>query len=312
MLFASFNSPARPDDPMPMDGIHAIVGDAIITVQQVRLFMGPSEDLLIRQYGNRNDFSSRWNNLFAESATVLIRRQLILQDFKTSGFKLPESIIDEIVQDRIKQQFSDRAQFTKQLQQRGQTYEAYRKDVRDQLIESEMSRKYVPDPVISPHKIDVYYQEHLKDYFVGDQVNLRMIVRNKAPGDTSDATRKMMQEIQAQIKAGAAFAQMAEIYSEGSLRSQGGLTGWQEVSAMSNKPLVDALKTLKPGGYSDIIDTPTGCYLLLLEESRPAHNKPLSEVRDEIEGKLRRFERARMDEKWISRLKKKTLVRILG
>ena len=49
----------------------------------------------------------------------------------------------------------------------------------------------------------------------------------------------------------------------------------------------------------------------MVEDFRPAHVKPVTEVRDEIEMLLRTQERNRLKEKWISRLKKKALVRYI-
>ena len=291
-----------------VNGIQAIVGDAVITFQQVRQFAAAGEEFLVRNYANKPEFRQKQMELINDSLKALVRRQLILQDFNASGFKLPESIIDEIVQDKIKQQYTDRLQFNKYLQRRGITFDTFRKETRDQLVESEMTRKYVPDPIISPHKVELYYQEHLSDFKVGDQVKLRMIKRDQPAGETPGSARRMLQEILTLLKDGAAFGQLAEVYSDGSLRSQGGLTGWQDISAI-NKPLADAVLKMNPGAYSEIIETPEACYLVLLEDKKAAHNQPLNEVREGIEGRLKRIERQRVDDKWIRRLQTKTWVR---
>ena len=60
---------------------------------------------------------------------------------------------------------------------------------------------------------------------------------------------------------------------------------------------------------SDIIETPEACYLMLVEQKRPAHVKPLSEVRDDIEATLRTQEQSRLEKQWIGELKKKTFIR---
>ncbi len=294
-----------------VNGIQAIVGDAIITFQQVQLFAAPGLDFLDRQYRNRPEYRQKQLELINDSLKALVRRQLILQDFNASGFNLPESIIDEIVQDKIKQQYNDRLQFNKYLQRRGITFDTFRKEVRDQLVETEMTRKFVPDPIISPHKVELFYQEHLSEFRVGDQVKLRMISRNQPAGEAPGMARRMTEEILSQLRDGASFAQMAEVYSEGSLRSQGGLTGWQDTSAIT-KPLQDAVLKLKPGAYSEVIETPDTCYLVFLEDKKPAHDQPLSEVRENIEGRLKRQERTRLDDKWIKRLQAKTWVRFFS
>ncbi|HEX4645285.1 MAG TPA: peptidylprolyl isomerase, partial [Verrucomicrobiae bacterium] len=216
-------------------------------------------------------------------------------------------IIEEEIQNEIRDRYGlDRVQLIKDLQRQGMTYEALRKQFRDFLIISIMQRKFVPEPIISPHKIETYYTDHGSDYKVEDQVNLRMIVLKK-DGTDDELVKKRADEILSNIKQGASFAEMAKTYSEGSQKSQEGLTGWEDISKV-NESFRDAITKLKPGEHTEVVDTPTACFLLRVEDRRPAHLKPLSEVRDEIEKTLRTQERTRLYDKWIKRLEKKTLV----
>jgi hypothetical protein len=58
-----------------------------------------------------------------------------------------------------------------------------------------------------------------------------------------------------------------------------------------------------------VVEQPEACYILLVEEARAAHVKPLTEVRVEIESTLRTVEKARLRDRWIDRLKNKSYVR---
>jgi len=216
--------------------------------------------------------------------------------------------VDELVQDRIRDKFGDRITFMKTLQAQGMTYEQFRQDVRDQYIEYQMRLKNVSQEiVISPYRIENYYLAHQDDFKVGDQIKLRMIVLNKSSDDDQSAHR-MAGEILTQIKQGASFAQMASVYSQGSQREQGGDWGWVERSVLRQQ-LADVAFSLPPGQVSDIIDTPQACYLMLVEQKRTAHVRPLSEVRDDIEATLRAQEQSRLEKQWIDGLKKKTFIR---
>ena len=74
-------------------------------------------------------------------------------------------------------------------------------------------------------------------------------------------------EILAEIKKGAAFQEMASVYSEGSQKSQGGDWGWVERSVL-RKDLADAAFSLKPGQVSGVIETPESVYLMLVEQTQ--------------------------------------------
>jgi parvulin-like peptidyl-prolyl isomerase len=116
-------------------------------------------------------------------------------------------------------------------------------------------------------------------------------------------------EILAQIKEGATFQEMASVYSQDSQRSQGGDRGWVERSFL-RKELADIAFALKPSQVSDVIEMPEACYLMLVEQARPAHVKPLNEVRDDVELTLRTQAQKQLEQQWIDQLKKKTFIRL--
>jgi peptidyl-prolyl cis-trans isomerase SurA len=294
------------------DGILAIVNNSVITREQVANYVAPAIDALRQESASQGDVSGdlgqKASDIFNDGLEQLIDRQLILHDFDVEGYKLPDSYVDQLIQNRIRERYGDRITLMKTLQAQGMTFEQFRKDVRDQYIEYEMRRKYVSQEiVISPYKIENYYLAHQDDFKIGDQIKLRMIVLNKSSGD-DPSPHRMAEEILTQIKQGASFAQMASVYSEGSQRQQGGDWGWVERSVL-RKELADVAFSLKPGQMSDIIDTSQACYLMLVEQKRSAHVRPLNEVRDDIEATLRTQEQARLEKQWIGSLKKKTFIR---
>jgi parvulin-like peptidyl-prolyl isomerase len=194
------------------------------------------------------------------------------------------------------------------LQAQGETFEQFRQDVRDRYIEAALRQKNAsPDVIISPFQIQTYYNTHSADFKVGDEIKLRMIELNKESADDTNTVSRA-REIQGKIKDVESFAQMARENSQDSLRNQGGDRGWVERSTLA-KNLADVAFTLAVGQVSDVVDTPDACFLLLVEDKRPAHVKPLKDVQFDIERTLRSLEQARLQAKWIDRLKSKTFIR---
>jgi len=188
------------------------------------------------------------------------------------------------------------------------TVEEYRKQVREQYIVTALRQKNVSQEIfISPYKVETYYQTHQNDFKMEDEVKLRMIVLNKTSDDDTNTVQRA-KEILAEIKAGAKFQDMASVYSDGSQKSQGGDWGWVERSVL-RKDLAEVAFALKPGQVSGVIDTPQSVYLMLVEQTKPAQVKPLSEVQDDIEKTLRTQEQSRRETQWIDSLKKKTFIR---
>ena len=292
-----------------VDAIETIVGDAVITYQQIGIFVTQQDDALrLRARNNQAMYDKLQASLVNDVRENLVDQKLILHEFLSAGFKIPESIIDEYVQDRIHERFhDDRVEMTKMLQHDGLTYEDFKQQLHDEFIVGVMRQKFVPEPIISPLKVETYYLDHKNEFKVEDEVKMRMIVLNRLADDTNGAVHKRMEEIISQVKDGAAFGDLAKSYSEGSQRSEGGETGWQETSKL-NKVLVDGISKLKPGEYSGVIESPEAYFLLLLEERRPARIRPLTEVRAEIEKTLLGQERNRLWVRWINRLKRKTFI----
>jgi peptidyl-prolyl cis-trans isomerase SurA len=307
-LLGGFGLPLRAE---LVDAMKAVVSQGVITYAQIEDFAAPAIQALQREYVGRPDlFRQKLDDAFNDGQEQLIERQLVLHVFDTEGYRLPESAVDELVQERIRERFGDRITLMKTLQAQGQTYEKFRREVRDQYIVSALRAKNIsPDKIIiSPYKVETYYLAHQDDFKMEDEVKLRMITLNKTSGDDTN-TLVLANEILSQIKGGATFQEMASVYSQDSQRSQGGDRGWVERSVL-RKELADVAFALKPGQVSEVVDLPEACYLLLVEQARPAHIKPLSEVRDDVEMTLRTQMQKQLEQQWIEQLKKKTFIRL--
>jgi parvulin-like peptidyl-prolyl isomerase len=291
------------------NSILAVVHDSVVTLQEVE---GSTLDVareLRRQHQNQPDvYQRRLAEARSESLERLLERQLILHEFATAGYILPESVIDEFVHERLQSVAGgDRVTLTKTLQAQGLTYEKWRQRLRDDFIVSQMRLKNIQSEIIiSPYKIETYYVAHQDEYKVAEQVKLRMIVLNIAPGADVEQSRKLAEEIVAKIREGAAFTEMAAVYSQG--RNPGGDWGWIERKVLRQE-LADVAFSLKPGDMSGVLETPEAFYVMLVEDKRSAHVRPLGEVRDEIERAMLTAERERLQKQWIDRLRKKTFIR---
>ena len=308
-IFAALAGAGLPLRAELADGVKAIVSDSIITLSQVEDYTAPAAEALHRQYPDSPEiFQQKLNDALSDSLEQLVERQLILRDFETGGYQLPDSVVDQLVLERIRERFGDRVTFIKTLQAQGMTAEQFRKDVRDQYIISALRSKNISQAiVISPYKVETYYLAHQDEFKIEDEIKLRMIVLNKTSDDDTN-TVKLANEILAKIKEGATFEEMASVYSQGSQQHQQGDWGWVERSVL-RKDLAAAAFALKAGQTSDVIETPDSIYLMRVEQIRPAHVKTLDEVRDDIDKTLRAQEQARLEKQWIDGLKKKTFIR---
>ncbi len=303
---------AAQQQPTLLNGIVAIVNSTAITWEDVRKFTFQEEELLYRQYARQPTvLKQRIDQLRQNAIELLIERQLILFEFdNTPGLKLPEAFIDDAIKRDIRETYGDRLRLTKTLQAQGLTYESYRQRVRERIINTALTARNVSSEIIiSPYKIERHYATNLNEFKLSDRVKLRMLTLDKRKHG-EDGARKLAAEIRAKLQAGIPFAEMAGVYSDDPQRREGGARGWEERSSLRTD-LANIAFGLKAGELSDIIDRPEACYLMLVEESSPAHVQPLSEVRERIEADLVAAEQQRLRQQWINRLKAKQFVRYL-
>ena len=97
------------------DGIAAVVNDKVITYVQINQQVAEQEKLLRENYQG-DDLFQRLKEAKLQVLRALIERELIIQDFKTSGGFLPETYTNERINDVIRDEYGgDRVAFIKTL-----------------------------------------------------------------------------------------------------------------------------------------------------------------------------------------------------
>jgi parvulin-like peptidyl-prolyl isomerase len=297
-------------EPSLINGLAVVVNDAPITLQEIEDATAEEERLLYYQYSRQPQvYQQKVKRLQSDALESLVERQLILHEFNAAGYRLPESIIEEHIKSTIREKFGDRIRLIKTLQSKGITYEEFRKQIKEDFIIHGMIHKNIGTEVlISPYKIETFYAQNVDKFKVEDQIKLRTIFLGNKPDRDEAATKKLAEEILAKIQGGASFAEVAAKDSEGSQRKDKGDWGWIDRKTL-REDLAEIAFALKPGQPSGVVEKPDGCYLMLVEEAKPAHTRPLSEVRDDVEATLKLQEQQRARKRWIERLKAKSFVR---
>jgi len=291
-----------------------VVNDTVITLGDIQANMAENAKTLAKMYGNDlSRFRPELDKLRDETMEAMVEDKLILHDFVTSGYvtNVLEAFIDDRINDTIQQKYyGDRARLIRSLHAEGLTYESWRQARREEWIirvMKDQNSSQLTKILISPLKIKQYYDAHMDEFKLEDQVKLRMIVLTNAPDSAPGSTKKLGEEILAKIDSGVPFAELASVYSAGLQRAEGGDRGW--VNSTYFKPSLSKIAfSLKPGEHSGVIEEPESCYLMMVEDVKLAHVKTLLEVRDEIARTLRNKESLRLFELWIDRLKRKSYV----
>lgn len=291
-----------------LNGIAAVVNDQVITFSQVRELVGAKEQGARQQFQG-DALVERIKEIRIQAINDLIDRELILQEFKKQGFKIPDYFLDERINTIVREEFGgDRQAFVRTIEAQGYSLARFKEMEREKIIVLEMNRAAVKQSVIVPEaKIAEFYRQNIEEFSSGDEVKLRMISIKKS--GTTDSRRKMIDEIRAKVVGGADFGGLARMYSEGPEQEQDGDWGWIDRKKL-NEVLTKAAFSLKPGQISPVIEFGETYYLLFAEAKKPATVKPLKEVRDEIEKRLIQLERQKLRQEWLLKLRKKAFIKM--
>lgn len=159
-----------------IDGVVAIVNDKVITYSEVMALVQPVDRQLRRKFSG-TELEEQRRIAQTDALNSLIERALIVQEFNTKGYKIPDTVIDQQVNDIISKEYGgNRAAFVKTLEAENLTLSQFREQERERVIIQVMrNHKAHQTIIVSPYKIEKHYQENIDQYKVGDQIKLRMI-----------------------------------------------------------------------------------------------------------------------------------------
>ncbi|MFM8618844.1 MAG: peptidyl-prolyl cis-trans isomerase [Opitutaceae bacterium] len=316
---APASAPAGPSsDPVAQNlnlrfanGIVAVAEEKIITVADVMQEIGPLIPQLRNSARNEKEFQEGLERLQDDAIQNLIDRVLIVKEFrKDEKRQIPQQYIENAISEELAERFEgDRSKFLAFLRSKGQTIRDYRREVEENIIFQYMQgQQRKSQSIISPVRIETYYNENKDRFYREDEVHLRLIQITRTDTETDASLMEQGRMIVARFKAGEKFEELAKQFSKDLKRSKGGDWGWLKRSDF-RKEFNEVAFSLKKGDASDPILLPEGAFLLFAEDRRFAGIQPLDEVRDQIERVLVQQMGRAAQERWLERLRRNGYVK---
>lgn len=308
------------------DGIAAVVNDKVITFVQINQHVGETEKILRQNYQGEELFE-QLKEAKLNILQSLIKRELILQEFKKMGAVVPDTIVNASVDRIIRDEYNgDRMAFIKTLYERGVPLSKFRQEIQDNDIIYYMTDKNVSKTIlVSPYQIEQYYQQNLRLFQQDEQIKVSTIVLHKAmfPSQRTgedgkqvsyDPQLEIAKEILYKLDTGSDFSDLARSYSEGSNKDEGGALGWvtQTGKTAIRPDLWPAIAKLQPGQHTDIITTSDGYYYILqVEDRKKSSVTPLEDVRAQIERQVISEQSQLREQQWLDNLRAKAFIKML-
>jgi peptidyl-prolyl cis-trans isomerase SurA len=297
-----------------VDRIVAIVNDDIITLFELNRSLRPYADK-IEELGYTPDREKQM--LFKvreEILNKLIDEKIKDQEVKRFNITVDEQEVDKTIE-RIKESnFYTDEELREVLTADGITMEEYRERIKEQLLRSKLVNIEIKSKiVITQEDIRSYYESHSEKYGGEKKYHLRhilMAISLLATESERLKVKKNMEDVLGKLKDGEPFETMVAEYSESPLASEGGALGSFSLKALSPQ-LQEAVKDLKAGEFTPVLDTDQGYQIFLVEKITATPGKPIEEVSPEIERILFNEIVNKKFQSWLEELRERAHIKVV-
>jgi peptidyl-prolyl cis-trans isomerase SurA len=219
----------------------------------------------------------------------LVDELLLVQRARAQGYALSDQQFNQIVGNiKSANDLEDDARFEEALRQEGLTLAQLRQTIErnmlsDQVVQTEVFQKIDVTEVEARE----YYEANRMAFTTPSEITLREIFLEVPTTDRGvnvaqdDEMRARAEELRRRVLAGESFAALAGEHSMAASRANGGLIGplSREDLAPQLQALLDGMQV---GGVTDVLRTPRGYQILLLEHRTESVARPFQDARPDI------------------------------
>lgn len=234
----------------------------------------------------------------------LITDRILEKEAEKLGIQVKDADIDAYIAQVRERNHMTEAQFEEAVAKQGIAMPAYRERIKDEIQKSMLVNREIRGRVtVSNEEVERYYEAHKAEFATAEGMTVRDILFLIPKG--ADAAQ--MAEVQAQAEAvhqqlvaGASFEKLADEYTQGPGKGQGGLLGTFKKGEMAPE-LERSVARLKAGQVSEVIRTPAGFHIIKVDAMETSGYRPLSEVQEEIRTQLYGEDLQKRFEEWLQR-----------
>lgn len=299
--------------------IAATVNGRPITSAEVRARLSPYIRELLMLYPRQGPrFSAELIKAKKSVLQELIERELVLSEFETKGYQLPDSVVSEEINRRVLVQFNgDRDALLANLRKSGMTYSEFRESVRKETTVAAMrSSRYDRGIPPTPDEIRAEYAATKSDYRDISQDSIRydkIFIPAMAddPNVSPEQMYALANEVKAKLDKGEiTFDEAARTYSRDMHAQDGGVWPAIRRSELAVE-FANIVFSLEPGKIVGPLLDPSGFTIVRVKSKTLAPAPPLSkpEVKEKVDDAVRRKQSEARYRQWIERLRDKAVIR---
>lgn len=264
-LFSLSPVTAAQSEPLEVDRIVAVVGDEVITLNELRARLAsvlaqlkkqgtplPPEDVLEKQMLER-----------------LITDRVQLQFAKETGIRVDDVQLDQAIGRIASGNKMNLSQFRQALEKDGIVFSRFREEIRDEIAMARLREREVDSKlVISEGEVDNFLASQPEGAV--EEYQLAHILLRAPESASPEQLQKLRSRAEQALKRarqGENFAELTAAFSDAPDALQGGGLGWRPLDRLPTL-YAEAAGRLKPGEVSDLLRSPAGFHIVKLVAKR--------------------------------------------
>ena len=252
-----------------VDRIVAVVNKDVITYSELNEAVGMAERQLRRQGTPAPERAVLERQMLERM--ILDKAQLQLA--RETGIRIDELQLDRAVERIAQSNNMTLVDFRKALEADGVGFDAWRGDIRQQMIMARLREREVENKVqVSDTEVDLFLEQQKNRPDDNTEYNIAHILVRVPEGASPERIRQARERAEqaaGEVKGGAPFARVAAAYSDAPDALQGGAIGWRNHQRLP-EIFADALAKMNPGEVSAPLRSPAGFHIVQLVERRGA------------------------------------------
>lgn len=250
----------------------------------------------------------------SDAMKTLVDYELRAQDARSKGIKIPQAVIDEEMNKMVKK-FKTKEALAAAYKGAGFTKKTFLRIMERRLLAEKILVSEVDNKIsVTPEKLKNYYDLNASKYNMPEQFRASHILIKVDPGANQEqrkAFRANAEAILKRIKGGEKFEAIAINESDDPSKIKGGDMGYFHVGQAAPE-FEEALKKLKVGETSDVIESLYGYHIIRLTDRRPPRQVTYDEIQERIKKDLISSQKRSLLEEWMAGLYKKAKITYPG
>jgi peptidyl-prolyl cis-trans isomerase SurA len=271
------NAPSASGAGAAVDRIVAVVNSEVITQHE----LDKRGNQVLRQMAKQGTPTPPQDVLTRQVLERMIGDLVQLQQAKELGIKIDDTQLDRALQRIAQDSKLDLTQFRAAVEKDGMNYNAFREDIRNEIIMSRLREREVDTAVnVTEGEVDAELEQEKSRRAVESEYRLQhilILVPEQASAQQIEAKRVKAEQAAAQLAHGADFGQVAAGFSEATDALSGGNLGWRPTSRLPNL-FVETLANMTPGQVSPVLKSSNGFHIVKLIETRGASAPAVAQI----------------------------------